>query len=597
MDIASKLNVHEVCCCFFIVLNNMTLSRKLFLYFFGIFFLIISVITFFQYEREKEFRTEQLDQLLSTYNRTIEKYVSTQQWNPNSLEEFISIFPDSLLRVTLIDSAGVVLFDTSVSDESKLENHINRPEIQQAHVSKIGKAIRHSKTLGVDFYYMAHYFGNIYVRTALPYNLSLIEMLKANTFFLYFMSFIFVAAVIALFLISKNFTDSITRLRLFTIKAEQGEIEETDIRFPNDELGEISNYIVHIYKNLLKAKDDVNNEKEKLIKHLQISQEGLGIFSADKKELLVNSHFIQFSNILVGSQTHNSHELFQLQEFAEINGFIDESFDNNQLTQTKKVIEKNGKVFMVRCIVFQDDTFEISINDISAQEHENELKRHLTQNISHELKTPVSSILGYMESIIDNPDLTPERQKFFIERSYQQAHRLSALLQDISTLNKIDEAGRLFAKENCDVNQVIRDVLNDVHLQLEQLEFTVNLKLRNDTFVSGNRSLLYSIFRNLTDNAMAYGGQNLTIEINCYREDEQFYYFSFTDNGVGIPDEHLSRIFERFYRVDKGRSRKAGGTGLGLAIVKNAVLFHKGTISAKAGEAGGVTFLFSLRKF
>jgi signal transduction histidine kinase len=422
-------------------------------------------------------------------------------------------------------------------------------------------------------------------------------MLKANTFFLYFMSFIFVAAVIALFLISKNFTDSITRLRLFTIKAEQGEIEETDIRFPNDELGEISNYIVHIYKNLLKAKDEVNNEKEKLIKHLQISQEGLGIFSADKKELLVNSHFIQFSNILVGSQTHNSNELFQLPEFSEINKFIDDSLDNNQLTQTKKVIEKNGKVFMIRCIVFQDDTFEISINDISAQERENELKRHLTQNISHELKTPVSSILGYMESIIDNPDLTPERQKFFIERSYQQAHRLSALLQDISTLNKIDEAGRLFAKERCDVNQVIRDVLNDVHLQLEQLEFTVNLKLRNDTFVSGNRSLLYSIFRNLTDNAMAYGGQNLTIEINCYREDEQFYYFSFTDNGVGIPDEHLSRIFERFYRVDKGRSRKAGGTGLGLAIVKNAVLFHKGTISAKAGEAGGVTFLFSLRKF
>ena len=575
----------------------MTLSRKLFLYFFGIFFLIISVITFFQYEREKEFRTEQLDQLLSTYNRTIEKYVSTQNWDSKSLEEFISIFPDSMLRVTLIDSVGAVLFDTSVSDESKLENHINRPEIQAAQAEKEGKAIRHSTTLGIDFYYMAHYFGNIYVRTALPYNINLMEMLKANTFFLYFMSFIFLAAVIALFLISKNFTDSITRLRLFTIKAEQGEIEETDIRFPNDELGEISNYIVQLYKRLLKVKDEVNNEKEKLIKHLQISQEGLGIFSTDKKELLVNSHFIQFSNILVGSQTHNSNELFQLPEFSEINKFIDDSLDNNQLTQTKKVIEKNGKVFMIRCIVFQDDTFEISINDISAQEHENELKRHLTQNISHELNTAVSSILGYMESIIDNPDLTPERQKFFIERSYQQAHRLSALLQDISTLNKIDEAGRLFAKERCDVNQVIRDVLNDVHLQLEQMEFIVNLKLRNETTVVGNRSLLYSIFRNLTDNAMAYSGHNLTIEINCYREDDHFYYFSFMDNGVGIPEEHLSRIFERFYRVDKGRSRKAGGTGLGLAIVKNAVLFHKGTISAKAGEGGGVTFLFSLRKF
>ena len=224
------------------------------------------------------------------------------------------------------------------------------------------------------------------------------------------------------------------------------------------------------------------------------------------------------------------------------------------------------------------------------------MKRHLTQNISHELKTPVSSILGYMESIIDNPDLTPERQKFFIERSYQQAHRLSALLQDISTLNKSDEAGRLFAKERCDVNQVIRDVLNDVHLQLEQMEFIVNLKLRNETTVVGNRSLLYSIFRNLTDNAMAYGGHNLTIEINCYREDDHFYYFSFMDNGVGIPEEHLSRIFERFYRVDKGRSRKAGGTGLGLAFVKHIIEVHDEKIYVESEFGVGSEFSFTLKK-
>lgn len=575
----------------------MTLNRKLFLYLFSAFFSLIAVITFFQYQREKEFRTEQLDQLLSTYNYTINNYIDKKAWTPNELREFITVFPDTLLRVTLIDKEGKVLFDNSVADGTKLENHINRPEIVMANSQITGKAIRHSTSIGKDFYYLAHRFGSYYVRTALPFNLNVVEMLKANTFFLYFMAFILLLAIFALFFISKNFTDSIARLRVFTQKAESGEMLETDIYFPNDELGEISRNIVHLYKQMQETKDDVNNEREKLIKHLQISQEGLGIFSPEKKELLVNSHFIQYTNILSDQQSENSDKIFNLAEFEEINQFINESFKNDQLTRKKMVIEKNGRVFMVRCIVFQDNTFEISINDITVQERDNELKRHLTQNISHELKTPVSSIMGYMESILENPDLDPARQKFFVERSFMQAKRLTALLQDISTLNKIDEGKRLFQKEPCDLAQVINDVLFDVHLQIEQKKCVI---LRNYNAVlplQGNRSLLYSIFRNLTDNALTYGGEQIVIDISCYREDEQFYYFSFSDNGVGIAEEHLGKVFERFYRVDKGRSRKIGGTGLGLAIVKNAVLLHKGTISAKSVSTGGLSFIFSLRKY
>ena len=114
--------------------------------------------------------------------------------------------------------------------------------------------------------------------------------------------------------------------------------------------------------------------------------------------------------------------------------------------------------------------------------------------------------------------------------------------------------------------------------------------------IVGNSSLLYSIFRNLTDNAIAYAGVGIQITINCFREDEKFYYFSFSDTGVGVSEEHLNRLFERFYRVDKGRSRKLGGTGLGLAIVKNAVLFHGGTIFAKNIPGGGLEFVFTLQK-
>ena len=558
---------------------------------------MLVVICFFQYQREKEFRTEQLDQQLITYNFTIHRFITEQHPNWDKLEDYVHLFPDSALRVTVIDSTGSVSFDSSVKKGTKLGNHLNRPEIIMANTTENGKAIRHSVSTGKDYYYLAHRFPGLYLRSALPYNVSLISMLKANTFFLYFMGIILIIASLALFFISRNFSKSIDRLRIFTQKAEKEEIPDTDIEFPNDELGEISKNIVQLYKLLLVTKVEVNREREKLIKHLQSSQEGLGIFSSDKKEILANTHFIQYTNILSDSQCESSDEIFMLPEFAELNEFIDESLLNNKLTRKRLIVEKGTRVFSVQCIVFQDDTFEISINDITIQEHENQLKKHLTQNISHELKTPVSSILGYMESILENPDLDPQRQRFFVERSFQQAQRLRDLLQDISTLNKIDEGKRLFEKETCDVSEVVNDVLKDIHLQIEQKECTVLKNFKVSLIIQGNRSLVYSIFRNLLDNALAYAGERLILDINCYREDEQYFYFSFSDNGIGVAEEHVNRLFERFYRVDKGRSRKLGGTGLGLAIVKNAVLNHRGNISAKNVPGGGLSFVFSLRKY
>lgn len=351
-----------------------------------------------------------------------------------------------------------------------------------------------------------------------------------------------------------------------------------------------------LYRQLAKTKNAVNNEREKLINHLYISQEGLGIFSSEKKEILTNTTFIQYASFLTDKSEATSHEIFNLAEFAEINQFIDDNLKGKQMRRKRMTIEKDSRYFFVQCIVFQDETFEISISDVTAQEHENELKRQLTQNISHELKTPVSTIMGYMESILENPGMEPERQKFFIERSFQQSQRLTALLQDISILNKLDEKQKIYEKEECNIYFILQEVLNDLHLEIEEKRFTVVTNVDKNVLILGNSSLVYSIFRNLMDNALSYAGENLKVEINCYREDERFYYFTFSDNGVGVSEEHLNRLFERFYRVDKGRSRKMGGTGLGLAIVKNAVIYLKGTITAKKTPGGGLTFVFSLKK-
>ncbi|MDR3705021.1 MAG: ATP-binding protein [Paludibacteraceae bacterium] len=574
-------------------------DQRLFIYFFAIFLFFSSVVTLFQYQREKQFCVDKLESSLSDYNKIVVRYLYHKDYDFDSLDSLVKLFPDTTLRVTVMTSNGDVLFDSFVGHRKKLENHFYRPEIQQALKTGSGSAIRHSASTDKEYYYVANKFDHYFVRSALPYNVDVMDMLNANPLFLYFMILMFILTVVVLVYISSRIGKSISQLRDFAFNAEKDTIAGKEHHFTNDELGEISSYIVDIYKRLRRTRDDLYTEREKLYKHLQISQEGLAIFSHQKKEILVNNHFLQYIDVISDRQLDKTDEVFELPEFAEINNFIDNVLskdDINRIFREHLTLRKNGRVFIVKCIIFQDNSFEISINDITQQEQENQLKRQLTQNVSHELKTPVSSIQGYMETIINNPEMDPERLKFFIERCFVQATRLTQLLQDISLLNKIDEADSLFERELIHVNEVITDVLKDVSLQIEEKKVVVDRSTQTVMVIKGNRSLLYSIFRNLVDNSLAYAGTGFTLGIHCYREDENYFYFSCYDTGAGVSEEHLSRLFERFYRVDTGRSRKMGGTGLGLAIVKNAVLFHHGKITARNRAEGGLEFLFTLSK-
>ncbi len=223
------------------------------------------------------------------------------------------------------------------------------------------------------------------------------------------------------------------------------------------------------------------------------------------------------------------------------------------------------------------------------------IKRQLTNNINHELKTPICSILGYLDMIINNPNLTHEQIISFSAKSYDQAERLRHLMSDLSTITRIDEAGTMIEREDVDVSKMVEDLVDDVCPQALQQSISVVNNLPEGVVVYGNNSLIYSIFRNLVDNAIAYsGGRKVCIELSSSSDDT--YNFVVRDNGIGIEEKHLEYIFERFYRVDKGRSRKIGGTGLGLSIVKNAVLFHGGAIEAYAPKKGGTEFRFSIKK-
>lgn len=579
-------------------------SKRLFLSVVSLFIAFAICFILFQYQREKAYKSNLLNTQLQDYNAQLYDFIIENGIHQDLLQKYVArhMIPD--LRLTLIDPKGKVIYDNFSKDFDKFGNHSSRKEVSDALIYGSGYAIRrHSESIdGEEYFYSAHYYPmhQIIVRSALPYNLSLSEHLQADSKYIWFTLFVSLLLIIIFYRFTHKLGMSITQLQEFTLRADRNDPIDPSIldAFPKNELGEISQHIIKIYKRLHCAKEALYIEREKLISHLQTSHEGLGVFTKERKEILVNSLFTQYANTISDHNLSSTEEVFAIPELTPVTNFLNHNEGNFSKEEKRYAfhIHKNARSFSVECIIFQDNSFEISISDITTEEEQARLKRQLTQNIAHELKTPVSSIQGYLETLLNNPNMPAETAHTFLERSYAQSNRLTLLLRDISVLTRMDEAPDLMVKEYVDLSQLVKNILNEVALNIEEKQITVLNRLPENLKINGNSSLLYSIFRNLMDNAIAYAGIGITVTIECFREDENFYYFSFSDTGVGVAEEHLNRLFERFYRVDKGRSRKLGGTGLGLAIVKNAVLFHGGTIFAKNNVHKGLEFVFTLQK-
>lgn len=487
-------------------------GRKLYLMVLTVFLVFAVSFIMFQQTREKQYKISTLTMKLENYNALLAEDLSLAHdrgiilSNGDSLETLPSVSRSKLvvaetklnafireheskdLRVTLIRPDGKVVYDNMSKHYDRFANHLNRKEIQEALKNGQGSSVeRESKTLKQDYFYVASYFpaDSIIIRSALPYNDDLSKSLQADQHYIWFAVFAIIILTIVLYRFTHRLGKNVAKLRIFAYKADHNEsLEIEDLaKFPDDELGEIAERIIKMYKRI-------------------------------------------------------------------------------QTTRREQDI----------------------------------LKRQLTQNIAHELKTPVASIQGYLETILDNPHISEEMKEQFLQRCYAQSERLTSLLRDISTLNRLDDGSDMIDFEAVDITQMVREIARETVLERESHQMTFeNLLPDQHIIVKGNRSLLYSVFRNLTDNAIAYAGEGRKITLSA-KEQGNKWHFIFCDNGQGVPAEHLSRLFERFYRVDKGRSRKMGGTGLGLAIVKNAVLLHGGTIRVSNQLEGGLKFEFTLKK-
>lgn len=235
------------------------------------------------------------------------------------------------------------------------------------------------------------------------------------------------------------------------------------------------------------------------------------------------------------------------------------------------------------------------VNHYEAEQEKNRLKRQLTNNINHELKTPVASIQVCLETLLSGISLSEEKRQDLIGRCYTHNERLRRLLNDVSLITRMEDGSGLISKEPVVINDIIKEVAKELEVMPEEERLTLHTHFDEIVSIDGSLSLIGSIFRNLTENAIAYS-EGKHIYISLIANNDKECHIRFEDDGIGVEEKQLNRLFERFYRVDKGRSRQKGGTGLGLAIVKHAVQFHGGTITVTNRPNGGLRFDFTLKK-
>lgn len=477
------------------LLNRLTYPGRLFLWLLGYSILLVGCFIVFQYNREKEFKAEEMNtrlQIINTYLLTeLEKGKDIREI---SLADF---HPFENVRLSVISDDGTVIYDNSM-DSVPGRNHLNREEIRQALKSNSGYTVRrHSESTGGYYFYSATKGnGGYIVRTAVPYSISLVTLLKPDIRFMWIMGIVALIMCVLGYYATRRIGQHIMRLNRFAERVESGNpISDTE-PFPNDELGAISSHIVRLYVRLQQAHIDRDREHK------------AALYEQQEKE---------------------------------------------------------------------------------------RIKKQLTNNINHELKTPVASIKICIETLLAHTDLSKEKRDLFLQRCLSNTERLQRLLADVSLITRMDDGSASIVKQAVNLSDLIGTAVTEHQMIAESKGIVIENDVVRALPMSGNPSLLEAVFNNLIDNAIAYSGGTV-IKIRLLHEDEKKITLSVADNGTGIADEHLPKLFERFYRIDKGRSRAAGGTGLGLAIVKNAVMLHDGSISVENIKSGGLSFRIILSR-
>ena len=481
-------------------------------------------------------------------------------------------------RITLIDTDGTVLYD-NYAEENDMTNHMSRPEVADAAANGTGEAVRHSNTVGEKtYYYAVRLSDGTIVRIANTSKTVYGVIRNAVGWIILISILVLIVAVVIAYLLSRSIIKPINNLNI-------------DSPLSNNTYEELSPLLRRMDKQNaeIASKIRILKEKQNELDYITSSMsEGLVIFSETGNILSANA---SAGRILKG-QTEGSY--LMLSRDADYISCVESALKGK--ASTKKMKTEN-KVYSLSASPVANESKDYAavlfIVDITDRELAEQMRREFTANVSHELKTPLTSILGYAE-IISNGIAKPEDINGFAGRIYSEASRLMTLIQDIIHLSRLDEGELRHEFEKVNLSEVCKKAVNDLSEKAKAAKITLNEDI-DDIVINGYEPVLYEIVFNLCDNAIIYNKPEGSVSVSL-KSDSSKAILTVSDTGIGIAPEHQARIFERFYRVDKSRSKETGGTGLGLSIVKHGAMLHDAeiAISSKPDKGTSISITFNI---
>lgn len=507
-------------------------------------------------------------------------------------------------RITIVDVQGNVIIDTE-KDFSGMDNHADRPEIVASLKGETGKSIRNSNTLKVDFIYVAQPIleaGKVVGAVRLAKPLYEINSISLSLYVSVFVAVIIgvAAATLLGYKISVNITKPVKEITYTASKVALGYFDNRININTKDEIGILANSINDMASRL---NDTITSLQDKNLKLEAIMSSVVnGIIAIDNAERVLFINSTAESLLKITSKDVVGKHFLQVVRNNSIDNYLKEIFENRKFFDTEITIagpeEKVLKLYGNPIKRTNENNIEgiiITIQDITELRKLENVRTEFVANVSHELKTPLTSIKGFVETL-KTGDIDDKQDEIrFLNIIEDEADRLYRLINDILCLSELEQKKAKLINEEIRVDEAVKAVLSVLKNQSEKknikLTMQVEEKLRNPF---GDTDKFKQMLINLVDNSIKYTPENGIVRVEAYNRineaGQDRIIIKVTDNGIGIPKQHIPRLFERFYRVDKARSRNVGGTGLGLAIVKHIVILLNGEIEVDSEVGKGTEF-------